>query len=100
MRGKVNRNEFLVRVARRADMPVEEIRRIYDAMYDEMGIVLLSGKDLSLTGLGTFTLKTHRGHPVQFEAKSGNIPDYVVLKFIPSGVLTSKLRDGDGPKDE
>lgn len=94
MAGKVNRNEFLRMVAKRTNMQVEEVRYVYDSMCEEMQSIILEGKELSLTGFGTFTLRRHKGHPVQFDAKGGSIKDYVVLKFVPSVVLVSKIRGG------
>lgn len=94
MARKVNRNEFLCRIARKADMPLEDVREVYNTFCDEMQSVLCGGCDLSLTGLGTFAMRKHKGHPVQFDAKDGSIKDYMVLKFVPSGVLVTKIREG------
>lgn len=89
---KVNKNEFLEEIAAKSNMPLSDVRVIYDAIVDGVKNVVCNGQDLSLTGFGTFSLKKHKGHPVQFEAKSDTVQDYVVLKFAASDVLMSKIR--------
>ena len=92
MKNKVNKNEFLERIAEKNEIPLSEVRLVYDAIVDELKTVVCNGQDLSLTGFGTFSLKRHKGHPVQFEAKTDTVKDYVVLKFAASDVLMSKIR--------
>lgn len=92
MKKKVNKNEFLERIANKNNMPLADIRFVYESIVDELKVVVCSGQDLSLTGFGTFSLKRHKGHPVQFEAKTDTVKDYVVLKFAASDVLMSKIR--------
>lgn len=98
MKSKVNKNEFLKEIARKTNKPVSEVRDIYDAIVDEIKTVVCSGQGLSLTGFGTFSLKEHKGHPVQFEAKSDKVQDYVVLKFTASDVLMSRIRNDSSDK--
>lgn len=93
MKRKVNKNEFLEMIAEQNNMPLTDVRTIYDAIVDGVKTVVCNGQDLSLTGFGTFTLKKHKGHPVQFEAKSDTVQDYVVLKFAASDVLMTKIRE-------
>lgn len=92
MKQKVNRNDFLKRVAESTGLSAATVKTVYDAMVDEIQSVVCSGKELSLTGFGVFVLKPHKGHPVQFDSSSDKVHDYVVLKFAPSDVLMSKLR--------
>ncbi|MBO5435591.1 HU family DNA-binding protein [bacterium] len=89
---KINKNEFLDMIAKTNNMSVGHVRDVYDAIVDGVKNVVCKGQDLSLTGFGTFTLKKHKGHPVQFEAKSDKVNDYVVLKFAASDVLMSRIR--------
>lgn len=89
---KMNKNEFLSRIAKRNNLTLNDVKTVYDAIINELKIVVCSGQDLSLTGFGTFSLKKHKGHPVQFEAKSDVVNDYVVLKFTASDVLMSHIR--------
>jgi nucleoid DNA-binding protein len=93
MKKKINKNEFLESIAERYEMPLSDVRKIYDAIVDELKAVVCSGQDLSLTGFGTFSLKKHKGHPVQFESKADTVEDYVVLKFTASDVLITNIRD-------
>ena len=98
MKHKINKNEFLKSVAEKTNKPVSEVRDIYDAIVDEIQVVVCAGQGLSLTGFGTFALKSHKGHPVQFEAKSDKVQDYVVLKFTASDVLMSRIRNGSSER--
>lgn len=107
MKAKINRNEFLEMVADALPafgdtsgdfepakkLSPEDVRKIYDVVVDLMKDVVCSGKDLSLTGFGSFTLKNHKGHPVQFEASGESVEDYVVLKFTASDVLMNDIRN-------
>ena len=92
MKDKVNKNEFIDRVAKKADVSVGDVRKVYDAIVDEIVDVLCDDKSLSLTGFGMFALKSHKGHPVQFEAKQDKVDDYVVMRFTASDVLMQNIR--------
>jgi nucleoid DNA-binding protein len=105
MKRKVNKNEFLSAIAEKTGLDITLVKAVYTALVDEIRVVVCRGEDLSLTGFGSFTLKKHKGHPVQFEAKSDKVKDYVVLKFAASDVLMSNIRhdyaNGDAkPSDE
>lgn len=99
MKRRVNKNEFLEIIAEKNNMTPKAVRIIYEAIVDEIKAVVCSGQDLSLTGFGTFSLKTHKGHPVQFEAESDTVKDYVVLKFAASDVLMSRIRTAHSSGD-
>lgn len=92
MRHKINKNEFLNAVAKRTGLSFKVVKTVYSAIVDEIRSVVCRGEDLSLTGFGSFTLKKHKGHPVQFEAKADKVNDYVVLKFAASDVFMSDIR--------
>ena len=93
MKNKVNKNDFLEMVAKANNMPVSEVRAIYESMVDTARDILCNKQDLSLTGFGTFSLQTHKGHPVQFKEGIEKVDDYVVLKFAVSDVLMSHIRE-------
>lgn len=92
MKHKVNKNEFLGEIAEKTGLESNVVKTVYNAFVDEIRSVVCQGKDLSLTGFGSFSLKKHKGHPVQFEAKTDKVKDYVVLKFAASDVLMSNIR--------
>lgn len=92
MKHKVNKNEFLQSIAEKTGLDMDIVKTIYIATVDEIRTIVCRGEDLSLTGFGTFTLKKHKGHPVQFESKCDKVKDYVVLKFAASDVLMSNIR--------
>lgn len=109
-RRKINKNEFLSAVAKRSGLSVSVVKAVYVAFVEEIKNVVCHGYDLSLTGFGSFVLKKHKGHPVQFEAKTDAVKDYVVLKFAASDVIMTEIRrdyeknnpssDGAVPDDE
>lgn len=92
MKHKVNKNEFLGEITEKTGLDANVVKTVYNAIVDEIRSVVCRGEDLSLTGFGSFSLKKHKGHPVQFEAKTEKVKDYVVLKFAASDVLMSKIR--------
>jgi nucleoid DNA-binding protein len=94
MKHKVNKNEFLKSVAGKTGVPMATVKTVYTAIVDEIRAVVCKNDYLSLTGFGTFMLKKHKGHPVQFEAKTDKVQDYEVLKFAASDVLMSSIRQG------
>ena len=82
---RVNKHEFLGRVAERLGLPVHEVDAVYDAMVEELLAVVGAGDTLLLRGFGKFYPHRRKGHQVQF-AKGDHggpavIPDYAVLKF-------------------
>lgn len=91
-RQKINKNDFLQLVSNRTGKEVAVVKEVYDAIVEQMKESVCAGCDVSLTGFGSFALKKHKGHPVQFEAKSDIVSDYYVLKFTVSDVLMSRIR--------
>lgn len=92
---KMNRSEYLRRVAKRTGYSRAVVVEIYDAMVDEFVDVMQEGKQLLLTGFGNYYMQTHKGHPVQFAGGSDVVEDYDVLKFSPSNVLKKRVRSND-----
>ena len=92
LKTRVNKNEFLERIATRTGRGLADVHAMYDEFVGELQSIVCNGQDLSLTGFGTFSLRKHKGHPVQFEAACNTVEDYVVLKFTASDVLMSKIR--------
>ena len=75
MKHKVNKNEFLGEIAEKTGLELNVVKIVYNAFVDEIRSVVCRGEDLSLTGFGSFSLKKHKGHPVQFEAKTDKVKD-------------------------
>lgn len=105
--GKMNVDMFLDRVSDRVAMRMQAlgdagekvpvkirdlVGMIYKAAIAELEDVMVSGTKLSLTGFGSFYMKEHKGHPVQFWDETGNINNYMVFKFSASDVLNRRLR--------
>lgn len=93
MKQKVNKNEFIELIAKKNNMDVGTVKTVYDAIISQLTDIVCEGQSLSLTGFGTFTLREHKGHPVQFEARVKSVGGYKVLKFTASDVLMSRIRD-------
>lgn len=93
MKDKVNKNDFYERVAERGQVETDTVKTVCEAIVRELTDIVCSGSNLSLTGFGTFLLKMHQGHPVQFKSKDKTVSAYPILKFTASDVLMSKIRD-------
>lgn len=99
MNQKINKNDFLQIVAEKTGVSIHDVEKVYETIVEEIQNITLSGKDVSLTGFGTFSVKHHKGHPVQVDfnkersgSKTKSIPDYIVFKFSASSALTSRMR--------
>lgn len=89
---KVNREEFLSRVAKRTGHTVVDVSDVYDGIVSEIADIAKTGSKLSLTGFGLFYVQLHKGHPVQFGGNGRKVSDYAVFKFSASNVFNKKLR--------
>ncbi|MET0886381.1 MAG: HU family DNA-binding protein, partial [Mycetocola sp.] len=90
---RVNKREYVARVARRAGVPVKVANLVYEAAIEELLATLASGDKLTLTGFGKFYPQVHKGHRVQTKiGRQGEevpvepdveamVEDYAVVKF-------------------
>ena len=92
MQHKVNKSEFLKSIAEKTGVPLATVKTVYTGIVDEIRTVVCNNDYLSLTGFGAFMLKSHKGHPVQFESRTEKVQDYEVLKFAASNILMSSIR--------
>jgi nucleoid DNA-binding protein len=99
MNQKIKKDDILASVADKTNIPIGDVEKVYDGLVSEIENITLSGDIVVLKGFGTFSLKRHKGHPVQVdfnkkreggEAKS--IPDYIVFKFSSAQGFTERLR--------
>lgn len=100
---KVNKSKFLAYVAAKNGMSITDVTKVFDSIVDGIMELTGDGHELSLTGFGVFTVKTHKGHPVQFGAINGkrpNVKDYAVLKYSASDVLNRQIRERRGDLTE
>ena len=68
---RVNKRDFVNRVARRAGVPVRVASSVYDSMIEEILEVVAGGNRVTLTGFGKFYPKAHEGHKIyQFPKKN------------------------------
>ena len=76
---KIGQVEFIRNVAERSGLTRVEVRKVYDAMLEE--ILENVSKDIRVTfpNFGAFYASNHKGHYVQYGNR--RIDDYVNLKF-------------------
>lgn len=99
---KLNRDELLGRVAARLARSgimdgdekacLEMVHIWYEAYETEVVESVARGEKVSLTGFGSYCLRTHKGHPVQFGTVESRVDDYQVFRFVPSNVLNRRVR--------
>lgn len=89
---KLNKIEFLKMLAVKYDIPIADVHAVYHAFVNEICEAVCEGHSVSFTGFGTFSLKRHKGHPVQLGGKNDAMSDYVVLKFVASDILGTRIR--------
>lgn len=86
---RVNKREFISRVATRTGLPVRVVKNVYESLLGELTGAVSCGETVVLTSFGRFYRQAHKGHKVRF-GKS-NVDDYVVLKFSASSSLNRRL---------
>lgn len=92
---KISRKEFLQRVQRRCpDLTIEEIGKAYDAMFEEISVILEQRERVCLSKFGSFHVVSHKGHPINFHGESKMMADYPVIRFLPSVSLNERVRKG------
>lgn len=95
MAGKLNREDIIVRAAKKAGMTIEDMTDCVMAFEEAMVEAAMEGKTVCLTGFGKFYLQRHKGHPIQFAKDTPQVTNYLVFKFSASNVLNATLRKRD-----
>lgn len=90
---RVNNEDFLRRVAKRAKFTQADTEILCEALLSEIKEVMYEGKKLAIPGFGVFSLMLHKGHPVRFSTEKKNLPNYVVFSFSPYPTLRREFRD-------
>ena len=97
MSERVTGQEFIVAVSGREDVQsdkqfsAKDIEIIYKRMIQEFFDVVSRGARLTLSGVGSFYMQKHKGHPVQF-GEMTEIDDYYTLKFSASQAANRDIR--------
>lgn len=80
---RVSKRKLIAAVAKRAGVSVQVASRVYEALLEELVVIVSSGRKVMLTGFGSFYRQLHKGHKVQFspDGQSQQISDYGVMKF-------------------
>lgn len=108
---KINKYALLRSAAKKTNVKIGVVNKVYDAIIDEIEQSVCEGKSVVLTKFGTFVLKEHKGHPVQrrvvrrtkgknkeniISEEPAYIADYIVLKFEVSNSLIKRIRSKCG----
>lgn len=91
---RINKREFISRVAQRSGLSVKAVTAVYGAIIDELMEAVSCGETVVLTGFGRFYRQAHKGHKVRFGKK--DVDDYSVLKFSAARGMNRAL---DDPED-
>lgn len=86
---RVNKSEFLSKVAQRSGAPLDTVDAVYRALTHELIATVSRGQVIVLKGFGKFHRQLHKGHKVRFGVNDVN--DYPVLKFSASRTLNRQL---------
>jgi len=79
---RINKREFIRKMAQEADLPINITSAAYEAFIKTLLEHVRAGTRVNLTGFGHFYWQRHKGHRVQFAGnKTGMVDDYTVLKF-------------------
>jgi len=90
---KINKRQFIDKLAYECNLSRADAARIYEIFIKLiLTELLVNKKAVSFTGFGTFSLKSHKGHNVQFSKDRFKCDDYVNIKFKPSDILGKKIR--------
>ncbi|MFJ2824577.1 HU family DNA-binding protein [Streptomyces toxytricini] len=90
---RVNKREFISRVATRSQLPIRVVNKVYESLLGELTGAVSCGEAVVLTSFGRFYRQDHKGHKVRF-GKS-NVEDYVVLKFSASSSFNRRLASSE-----
>ncbi|PFG20718.1 HU family DNA-binding protein [Serinibacter salmoneus] len=88
---RVSKRALIHELRARTGLSARESAQAYEAFTAIIGDHLRSGTVVSMTGFGAFRLKPHRGHPAQFGASDGRVPDYNVVTFKASDTFRRTL---------
>lgn len=88
---KIGQVEFIQNVAKRSGLSKSDVRKVYDAILDE--IVDNTANDVRITfpNFGAFYAIKHKGHHVQYGDVA--ISDYMNLKFSATRKVNQILQD-------
>lgn len=90
---KMNKQEFIARIAREQDISLKQARYAYDIVVRGIEDVVRDGYRLSLMGFGSFFMQTHKGHPVHVEETTKEVADYKLFRFKASHALSQRIRE-------
>ena len=90
---RINKSEFMERVAHKNDLEVKDVLKVWDAIESELYRQLILGKRVVFTRFGTFEIKSHKGHPVKLAHGPDVVDSYLVLSFKTSENLNKKIRN-------
>ena len=87
---KLNKLDLIKNVSAKTQYSQETVFQIYEALFDEIKHSVMQYGRVSLLNFGSFYTILHKGHHVQFGAKT--VAAYPIFKFAPSENLRQELR--------
>ena len=94
---RINKRDFVARVSEEYNIPVSFVRDTYDCIWEMMHTLLIDGHEISLSSVGVFSLKVHKGHKARTSNDFDNggstvVNDYHVIKFAASDTWRARVR--------
>lgn len=89
---KIGTSEFLKYISKQSGIDIAELRVVYKLIVNGIIDLVCKGNRIMFREFGVFSLKLHKGHPVQFEQGNKRVDGYVILKFAASDILTERIR--------
>ena len=101
----ITSNVFISELAILSGQPANVILDVYYALVVYMKNHLMHDKRCNLKGIGVFSIKTHKGHGVVKNLKSGadavdHIEDYNVIKYKPHQYFKNLIFGVDNSENE
>ena len=91
-RNKIKKRDIINRIAKETGVSNVQVKKICDMFIAIIKDELCKGREVSISGFGSFFIRRHKGHPVQFGAKDGEIKDYPVVRFTASKVFAAYIK--------
>lgn len=89
---KITEIELLSAVADKLGVSISDVSDIWNGIKQQIISECSDGKTIMITGFGSFCIKRHKGHPIQFDSGTSAVSDYPVFKFSTSDILGKRLR--------
>jgi nucleoid DNA-binding protein len=83
------------KVSTRSNIDRETVKKIVDALVDEIRESLAKGDEVVIRGFGRFTTKTLKARTIKSPKGDVKVPERRRVRFYPSESLNKALKEGD-----